>query len=71
MDRVRLDKGPCDFLIRWGDPVSAILDMIETTVADLLVIGVRRGGAPGELGSGHVGRDLLQAAPCAVLTVPI
>lgn len=71
VDRLHLAKGPCDFLVRWGDPVSGILDMIETTQSDLLVLGVRRGGAPGDLGSGHVGRDLLQAAPCAVLTVPI
>jgi nucleotide-binding universal stress UspA family protein len=71
VDRLHLAKGPCDFLVRWGDPVSEILDMIETTQADLLVLGVRRGGAPGDLGSGHVGRDLLRAAPCAVLTVPI
>ena len=71
VDRLHLAKGPCDFLVRWGDPVSGILDMIQTTQADLLVLGVRRGGAPGDLGSGHVGRDLLQAAPCAVLTVPI
>jgi nucleotide-binding universal stress UspA family protein len=71
VDRLRLAKGPCDFLLRWGDPVSEILDMIETTQSDLLVLGVRRGGAPGDLGSGHVGRDLLEAAPCAVLTVPI
>jgi nucleotide-binding universal stress UspA family protein len=71
VDRLQLAKGSCDFLLRWGDPVSEILDMIETTQSDLLVLGVRRGGAPGDLGSGHVGRDLLQAAPCAVLTVPI
>lgn len=71
VDRLQVAKGPCDFLLRWGDPVSEILDMIETTQAELLVLGVRRGGAAGDLGSGHVGRDLLRAAPCAVLTVPI
>jgi nucleotide-binding universal stress UspA family protein len=69
--RLRLAKGPCDLLLRSGDPVEQILDALEATRSDVLVLGVRRGGAPGDLGSGHVGRDLLQAAPCAVLTVPI
>jgi nucleotide-binding universal stress UspA family protein len=71
VDRLPLASGPCDLLVRWGDPVREILDTIQLTNADLLVLGVRRGGAPGDLGSGHIGRDLLQTAPCAVLTVPI
>lgn len=71
VERLQLASGPCDFLVRWGDPLREILTMRELTRADLLVLGVRRGGAPGDLGSGHVGRDLLQTAPCAVLTVPI
>ena len=71
LDRLQLASGVCDLLVRKGDPVSEILDAIRMTGADLLVLGVRRGGAPGDLGSGHVGRDLLQTAPCAVLTVPI
>jgi nucleotide-binding universal stress UspA family protein len=71
LKRLQLDSGPCELLIRRGDPVRKILEAIQSTSADLLVLGVRRGGAPGDLGSGHVGRDLLQAAQCAVLTVPI
>lgn len=71
VDRLRLATGPCDLMVRWGDPVREILEMIRLTGADLLVLGVRRGGAPGDLGSGHVGRDLLQTAPAAVLTVSI
>lgn len=71
VDRLKLASGPCDFLVRWGNPVSEILALHELTNADLLILGVRRGGAPGDLGSGHIGRDLLQTAPCAVLTVPI
>jgi nucleotide-binding universal stress UspA family protein len=71
VDRLPLAKGPCDMLVRWGDPVKQVLDTIQSTRADLLILGVRRGGAPGDLGSGHIGRDLLQTAPCAVLTVPI
>jgi nucleotide-binding universal stress UspA family protein len=71
VDRLPLAKGPCDLLVRWGDPVKQVLDTVQSTRADLLILGVRRGGAPGDLGSGHIGRDLLQTAPCAVLTVPI
>jgi nucleotide-binding universal stress UspA family protein len=71
VNRLRLSSGLCDLLVRRGDPVRKVLEAIQSTSADLLVLGVRRGGAAGDLGSGHVGRDLLQAAPCAVLTVPI
>jgi nucleotide-binding universal stress UspA family protein len=71
VNRLRLASGLCDLLVCRGDPVRQILQAIRSTRADLLVLGVRRGGAPGDLGSGHIGRDLLQTAPCAVLTVPI
>lgn len=63
--------GPIKTLVRVGDPVAGILQAIEELRADGVVIGVRRGGPPGELGSGHVGRDILRAARVAVLTVPI
>lgn len=71
MERLKPPSIPCDFIARRGDPVREILDLLESALADVLILGVRRGGAPGDLGSGHVGRDLLQAAPTAVLTVPI
>jgi nucleotide-binding universal stress UspA family protein len=71
VDRLQLTAGPCELVIRAGNAVQEVIAAIETTAADLLVIGVRRGGAAGDLGSGHIGRDLLQTAPCAVLTVPI
>ena len=57
--------------VRRGSPVQEILAVLEETSADALVLGVRRGGPAGEMGSGHVGRDLLQTAPGAILTVPI
>lgn len=57
--------------VRRGEPVREVLAVLEETSADALVLGVRRGGPAGELGSGHVGRDLLQSAPSAILTVPI
>ncbi len=57
--------------IRQGAPVAEVLALLEELGADLLVLGVRRGGPSGEMGSGHVGRDLLRTAPVAILTVPI
>jgi nucleotide-binding universal stress UspA family protein len=57
--------------VRIGPPVEEILAACRTSGADLLVVGVRRGGPMGEAGSGHVGRDLLLKAPTAILTVPI
>ena len=57
--------------VRRGSPVRGILAVLEEAAADVLVLGVRRGGPAGELGSGHVGRDLLESAPGAILTVPI
>ncbi len=54
-----------------GSPVWKILDLLESFRADLLILGVRGGGPRGDMGSGHIGRDLLRTAPVAVLTVPI
>jgi len=71
IDRLQLEAGPCELLVRWGDPVPENLRAIQETGADLLILGVRRGGLRGDLGSGYVGRELLKSAPCAVLTVPI
>jgi nucleotide-binding universal stress UspA family protein len=63
--------GPVAVASHTGSPVEAILERASTAGADLLVVGVRRGGPPGEAGSGHVGKDLLRRAPTAILTVPI
>jgi nucleotide-binding universal stress UspA family protein len=54
-----------------GEPVPKILSLLEESRSDLLVVGVRGGGPQGEMGSGHVGRDLLQAVPAAILSIPI
>ena len=54
-----------------GMPVWEILGFLERYRADVLVLGVRGGGPCGDLGSGHIGRDLLRTAPVAVLTIPI
>lgn len=71
IDRLQLESGPCELLVRQGDPVPEILRALRETGSDMLIIGVRRGGQRGDLGSGYVGRELLMSAPCAVLTVPI
>ncbi|MGQ0702969.1 MAG: universal stress protein [Gemmatimonadales bacterium] len=63
--------GPDSLQIRHGSPVREILAELAERGFDLLAIGVRRGGPPGEMGSGHVGQDLLREAPVAILTVPI
>jgi len=63
--------GETQLTTRFGPPVRTILDEAAVVQADLLVVGVRRGGPPGDAGSGHVGRDLLRRAPTAILTVPI
>jgi nucleotide-binding universal stress UspA family protein len=63
--------GPIHTIISTGEPVRQILQTFEDLRCDVLVLGVRGGGPPGELGSGHVGRDVLRASPGAVLTVPI
>jgi nucleotide-binding universal stress UspA family protein len=63
--------GPEHLEVRIGLPVQEILAACLTSGADLLVVGVRRGGPLGDAGSGHVGRDLLLKAPTAILTVPI
>jgi nucleotide-binding universal stress UspA family protein len=62
---------PVDLRVRWGNPVTEILDAVRDTGSDLLILGVRRGGQRGDSGSGYVGRELLRSASCAVLTVPI
>jgi nucleotide-binding universal stress UspA family protein len=64
-------SGPIHTVVSTGEPVAQILETIDKSGYDVIVLGVRRGGPAGELGSGHVGRDVLQAAPVAVLTVPI
>ncbi len=57
--------------IRHGNPVEEILADLQETETDLLVIGYRRGGPPKVIGPTDIARNLLHAAPAAVLTVPI
>jgi len=64
-------SGPIPTIMSTGEPIRHILQTLDDLRCEVLVLGVRRGGPPGELGTGHVGRDVLRAAPGAVLTVPI
>jgi nucleotide-binding universal stress UspA family protein len=57
--------------IRTGDPIEQVLACISVVQPDLLVIGYRRGGPPKVFGPAEIARNLLYAAPCGVLTVPL
>lgn len=57
--------------IRRGNPVEEILAQVQETDTDLLVIGYRRGGPPKIIAPTDIARNLLYAAPSAVLTVPL
>ena len=57
--------------VRHGHPVPELLRCLAETAAQLLIIGLRQGGPGGDPGSGHVARDLLDAVPVAILTIPI
>ena len=69
--RVASAVGSANLRVRRGNPVREILAELEESGANLLVLGVRRGGPPGEMGSGHIGQDLLRESSSAILTVPI
>jgi len=58
-------------LVPCGDPATEILRAAAITQADVVIIGFRRGGPPGLIEAGSVGRRVAHRAPCAVLTVPL
>jgi nucleotide-binding universal stress UspA family protein len=62
---------PLALTVRTGNPIDEILDHAETTRPDILVIGYRRGGPPKIIGPADIARNLLYAAPTAVLTIPL
>lgn len=51
------------------DPTEEILDLVESTQARLLVIGLRRRSPVGKLFLGSTAQALLLKAPCPVLAV--
>jgi nucleotide-binding universal stress UspA family protein len=68
--RLRSEIGPA-LTVRHGPVFEQVLAEIHNTRSDLLAIGNQRGGSPGVLELGSVGRYLAHAAPCAVLTIPL
>jgi nucleotide-binding universal stress UspA family protein len=74
LDRAALAGGQANgfpFRVLRGDPVPCLQGEIEHPETDLLAIGARRGGPGGAPQSTGIGRMLLHAVQCAVLTVPL
>jgi nucleotide-binding universal stress UspA family protein len=57
--------------VRRGALIPQILAAVIETGSDLLAIGYHRGGLPGFIEAGSIGRHLAHTAPCAVLTIPL
>jgi nucleotide-binding universal stress UspA family protein len=57
--------------VRYGEPVSEILEQVQEQEIDVLAFGFHRGGPAGMVEGQSVGRRLLHLAGCAVLTVPL
>ena len=57
--------------VRRGDAAEQILAAAHERMPDVLVLGCHRGGPAGVVEAGSTARQVLHAAPCAVLTVPL
>ncbi len=57
--------------IRRGPVVAEVIREVETSRADVLVVGYHRGGPAGPLEAGDICRRLARESPSAVLTVPL
>ena len=57
--------------VRRGEPAEQILAAVEEGGPDVLVLGCHRGGPAGVIEAGSTARQVIHAAPCAVLTVPL
>jgi len=57
--------------VRRGEPAEQILAAVEEGEPDVLVLGCHRGGPAGVIEAGSTARQVIHAAPCAVLTVPL
>jgi nucleotide-binding universal stress UspA family protein len=57
--------------VRRGAIIPQILAAVIASGSDLLAIGYHRGGLPGVIEAGSIGRHLAHTAPCAVLTIPL
>jgi nucleotide-binding universal stress UspA family protein len=58
-------------MVRRGLAAEQILAAAHERMPDVLVIGCHRGGPAGVIEAGSTAREVLHAAPCAVLTVPL
>ena len=54
----------------WGDPGDAIIDAVQRSKTDLLVVGRRGQSRLSALLLGSVSQKLASFAPCAVMVVP-
>lgn len=61
----------CPVDVRYGPIVDALLASVKESGADTLAVGVHRGGPPGVMEAGSIGRRLLHLAPCTMLTIPL
>jgi len=57
--------------VRRGNAAEQILAAAHEGTPDVLVLGCHRGGPAGVIEAGSTARQVLHAAPCAVLTVPL
>ena len=57
--------------VRRGNAAEQILAAAHERMPDVLVLGCHRGGPAGVIEAGSTARQVLHAAPCAVLTVPL
>ncbi len=63
--------GDSPVVVHRGRVVDEVIREVESSRADVLVVGYHRGGPPGVLEAGSVSRRLAHEAPCAVLTIPL
>jgi len=64
-------REPPPLIQRRGDQVTEVLHGLSAAHGEVLAVGVRRHGPAGVSESTGVGRRLIAAAPCAVLTIPL
>lgn len=64
-------REPPPLIQRRGDVVTEVLHGLSAAHGEVLAVGVRRHGPAGVSESTGVGRRLIAAAPCAVLTIPL
>jgi len=64
------DEVPLELLLRCGNPAQEILRTARILRSDLIVMGTHGRTWLGRLVMGSVAREVVQAVPCSVLTIP-